>query len=113
MFHYIDHNDRAGIPRTGCGLNAHHAWTPTFRDRAGFTAYQGNPRNGTGPADRCPRCAKAANGTKHQHPRTFDEYAGLWACKVYDYGLQRKAWMNLGTIATNSNANARYYARHQ
>lgn len=68
MFHYIDHKDRQGTPRTACGLNAYHAWTPTFWDRVAFMAYQGNPRSGTGPADRCKHCERAATGTKHQAP---------------------------------------------
>lgn len=113
MFHYIDHKDRQGAPRTACGLNACHAWTPTFWDRVAFLAYQGNPRSGTGPADRCKHCERAATGTKHQHPRTFDEYAGRWAAKLFDYGKEREAWTSLGTIASNGNANARYNAKHQ
>jgi hypothetical protein len=95
MFHYIDHKDRQGQPRTACGKLAQHAWTPTFWERAAFQAYQGNPRNGSGPADRCPKCAQVAAGTKHHQPRTFDEYAGLWVAKVYDFGQGREVWHRL------------------
>jgi hypothetical protein len=95
MFHYIDHKDRQGQPRTACGLNAHHVWTPTFWERGAFLDYKGNPGNGTGPADRCPHCAKVAKGTKHNQRRTFDEYAGLWAAKVYDFGQEREVWHRL------------------
>lgn len=112
MFHYLDHKDRQGKPRTACGLQAEHAWTPTFWERGAFLDYQGNKHNGTGPADRCPHCAAVARGTKHSHPRTFDEYAGLWAAVIRNPATGRDQWANLGTVASIGNANARYKARH-
>lgn len=93
MLHYIDHKDRQGRPRTACGQLAQHMWTPTYWDRAAFIAW---PLKATsGPADRCPQCLRAARGTKHSTPRTFDEYSGLWAAKLWDFGLMRDTWTRL------------------
>ena len=97
MEHYIDHKDKQGRPRTACGQFAKHVHTPTFWERQDFIDRPVNFAKGTGPTDRCPQCLAVAQGTKHHAPRTFDEYAALWAAKIYDFGQERETWTRLAS----------------